>query len=333
MSKTNEFYQTLQATLELEAKAIERVKALVTSEQVSQMVSVFKKLDLADGTLFFSGVGKSGVIGMKLASTFRSLGLRSVFLHPVEALHGDLGQVSAKDAMAFLSKSGTTEEILNLMKYLDIPQSSLIGLLGNTDAEIATKCGVVFDCSVEKEACLNNQAPTTSSTVALAMGDALAVVYEQFCNLTKEDFAINHPGGLLGKSLRIKVQDLSLAAQECAVVSPTANLKDVMLAMTQKNSGGCAIVDGEKFVGLMVEGDIRRAFNDKNAGLESLVTDLMTTNPTTIGPGELASKAIELMEFGEHQFNLLPVVEADRFLGFIRLHELVKEGFATSVNR
>lgn len=329
MSKTNEFHQTLQATLDLEAKAIQRVKDLVAAEQVEQMVSVFQGLDKNGRTLFFSGVGKSGVIGMKLASTFRSLGLRSLFLHPVEALHGDLGQVSAQDAMVFLSKSGTTEEILNLIKYLDIPTANLIGLLGNTHSEIAKKCGITFDCSVEKEACLNNQAPTTSSTVALAMGDALAVVYEKYRNLTKEDFAINHPGGLLGKSLRIKVRDLAIPVEDCAVVTSSASLKDLMLAMTHKNSGGCAVVDNEKFVGLMVEGDIRRAFNDKNAGLDTPVSSLMTKQPTTIAPNELASKAIELMEFGKHQFNLLPIVENEKFFGFIRLHELVKEGFST----
>lgn len=328
MNKTNEFYQTLQETLTIEARAIERVVDFVTEKQVEQLIELYRGLESKRGTLFFCGVGKSGVIGMKLASTFRSLGLRSVFLHPVEALHGDLGLVSPHDAIAFLSKSGTTEEILNLMKYLDNPASHLIGLLGNKDSEIAKKCGLIFDCSVEKEACLNNQAPTTSSTVALAMGDALAVVYEKFRNLSKEDFAVNHPGGLLGKSLRVKVRDLALAASDCATVSPDASLKDVMLAMTQKNSGGCAVLEGDKFMGLMVEGDIRRAFNNKNAGLETKVSDLMTKDPTTIEPNELASKAIELMEFGGHQFTLLPIVEGEKFFGFIRLHELVKEGFS-----
>jgi arabinose-5-phosphate isomerase len=328
MDKTNEFYQTLKDTLTNEAQAIERVKSFITEEQVEKLVALYRQLESNSGTLFFCGVGKSGVIGMKLASTFRSLGLRSVFLHPVEALHGDLGLVSPHDAIAFLSKSGTTEEILNLMKYIDNPSSNLIGLLGNIDAEIGAKCGLLFNCSVEKEACLNNQAPTTSSTVALAMGDALAVVYEKFKNLTKEDFAVNHPGGLLGKSLRVKVKDLAILPDQCASVALNANLKDVMLAMTQKNSGGCAILEGDVFKGLMVEGDIRRAFNDKNANLETNVTELMTTNPTIIGPNELASKAIELMEFGDHQFNLLPIVEDNKFNGFIRLHELVKEGFS-----
>lgn len=323
------FCQTLKETLKIEAKAIERVIEFVSEKQVEQLIELYRGLELTRGTLFFCGVGKSGVIGMKLASTFRSLGLRSVFLHPVEALHGDLGLVSSHDVIVFLSKSGTTEEILNLMKYLDNPESHFIALIGNKDSEIAKKCGVIFDCSVEKEACLNNQAPTTSSTVALAMGDALAVVYEKFSNLSKEDFAVNHPGGILGKSLRMKVRDLALPVSDCATVSPEASLRDVMLAMTRKNSGGCAVINGERFIGLMVEGDIRRAFNDKNANLETKVSDLMTTNPTMIKSDELASKAIELMEFGGHQFTLLPIVDDEKFFGFIRLHELVKEGFSS----
>lgn len=330
MSKTNEFYQTLTETLMMEAKAIERVSHLVTEIDTEALIEIFRSLESTQKTLFFSGVGKSGIIGMKLASTFRSLGLRSVFLHPVEALHGDLGLLSSQDAIVFLSKSGTTEEILTLMKYIDNPPNRIIGLLGNKNSPISEKCGLVLDCSVEKEACLNNQAPTTSSTVALAMGDAMAVVYEKLKNLSKEDFAINHPGGLLGKSLRIKVKDLALKLEECAVVTPSSTLKDVMLAMTQKNSGGCAIVENNIFKGLMVEGDIRRAFNNKNASLETVVTEIMTIDPTQIGPDELASKALELMEFGDHQFNLLPVVSNDHFLGFIRLHELVREGFSTS---
>lgn len=311
----------------MEANAINRVANLVSAEQCASLVEIYEHLTKISGILFFSGVGKSGLIGQKLASTFRSLGIRSIFLHPVEALHGDLGLVSADDSIVYLSKSGTTEEILNLHKYIDIEKSRVIGLLGNADSPIGELCGLNLNCSVEKEACLNNQAPTTSSTVALAVGDAMAVVYEKFKNLSKEDFAVNHPGGLLGKALRVKVKDLAWKAADCPVVNSKGTLKDVMLEMTQKNLGGCAIVDGDKFLGLMVEGDIRRAFNEKNASLETNVTELMNNNPIQISSDDLASKALELMEFGNKQINILPIVEGGSFFGFIRLHDLVREGF------
>jgi len=243
-------------------------------------------------------------------------------------LHGDLGRVDKNDAIVFITKSGTTEEIVKLLPFLLQERTNMIAMVGNINSSIASECDIVFDCSVEKEACINNQAPTTSSTLALAMGDAMAVVYEKWIGLSKEGFAANHPGGLLGKSLRIKVRDLMTKAQECPVVTSEQTLQDAILLMTQFPVGGCAVVDDNKFVGILVEGDIRRTFTRENQGLKTLVKNIMNTSPVIVGKDNLASEALLLMEGNKRSLQILPVVEEKEFLGFIRLHVLLKEGFS-----
>jgi len=203
-----------------------------------------------------------------------------------------------------------------------------IGLLGSANSPIGNACGIVLDCSVEKEACLNNQAPTTSSTLALAMGDAMAVLYEALVGLSREGFAVNHPGGILGKSLRMKVKDLMVESSACPVVTPNQTLQEVILLMTKFPVGGCAIVENGVLLGIMVEGDIRRTFTKPNAGLNTQVKEIMNVTPITIGADQLAYEALELMENKTRSIQILPVVESGHFLGFIRLHELLKEGFS-----
>ena len=317
--------------LKLEAQALimaaERIQALQI-EEVDKLVELYGKLIENENALIFCGVGKSGIIAQKLASTFTSLGLHSFYLHPTEALHGDLGRVDKNDAIVFITKSGTTEEIVKLLPFLLQERTNMIAMVGNINSSIASECDIVFDCSVEKEACINNQAPTTSSTLALAMGDAMAVVYEKWIGLSKEGFAANHPGGLLGKSLRIKVRDLMTKAQECPVVTSEQTLQDAILLMTQFPVGGCAVVDDNKFVGILVEGDIRRTFTRENQGLKTLVKNIMNTSPVIVGKDNLASEALLLMEGNKRSLQILPVVEEKEFLGFIRLHVLLKEGFS-----
>lgn len=321
----------MSEVLRLEAKSLEQAALRFdqnSGESVNQIVAIYQNLRENCASLIFCGVGKSGIIAMKLASTFCSLGLPSFFLHPVEALHGDLGRVGKQDAIVLISKSGTTEEILKLIPYLPIDKSKMIGLLGNLKSPIAEQCGLVLDCSVEKEACINNQAPTTSSTLALAMGDAMAVLYESEIGLSKEGFAYNHPGGILGKSLRMKVKDIMVHLKDCAIVSTEHTLQDVILLMTKYPSGGCAVVDGGDFKGILVEGDIRRTFTKNNEGLNTKVAKIFNANPITISPEELASHALEQMESQERSISILPVIEAKKFVGFIRLHDLLKEGFS-----
>lgn len=323
--------KTMADVLRLEAKALEVAATLLEksgSTQVEKLALLFQELLNTESALIFCGVGKSGIIAQKCAATFTSLGLPSFYLHPTEALHGDLGRVRKTDAIVLLSKSGTTEEVLKLLPFLTTKKENRIGLIGAATSPIGEQCGIVLDCSVEKEACINNQAPTTSSTVALAMGDAMAVLLESLTGLSKEGFAVNHPGGILGKSLRMKVKDLMIKASSCPVLTPDQTLQEVILLMTKYPVSGCAIVEEGKFLGIVVEGDIRRTFTRENLGLKTLVKDIMNNNPVSIGPDNLAFEALELMESRTRSLQLLPVIEDENFLGFIRLHELLKEGFS-----
>ena len=323
--------KTMADVLRLEALALERAATLLEKSgllQVEKLAILLQELLISESSLIFCGVGKSGIIAQKCAATFTSLGLPSFYLHPTEALHGDLGRVRASDAIVVLSKSGTTEEILKLIPFLTCKKERLVGLIGAASSPISDLCGIVFDCSIEKEACINNQAPTTSSTVALAMGDAMAVLLESLTGLSKEGFAVNHPGGILGKSLRMKVKDLMIRASSCPVLTPDQTLQEVILLMTKYPVSGCAIVEGDKFLGILVEGDIRRTFTRENLGLKTLVCDIMNDNPIVIGPDQLAFEALELMESKNRSLQILPVLEDGKFLGFIRLHELLKEGFS-----
>lgn len=322
---------TMSEVLKLEANALFRAAELLENDKfnnVEKLIQLFEQLRTTEGALIFCGVGKSGIIAKKCASTFTSLGLPSFFIHPTEALHGDLGRIGKNDVIAFLSKSGTTEEIIKLLPYIQVAKHNRIAMVGNLSSPIAEFCDVVLDCSVEKEACINNQAPTTSSTVALAMGDAMAVLFEKHIGLSKEGFAVNHPGGILGKSLRMKVSDLMISKNDCPVLSSSDKLQDAILAMTKLPVGGCAVVDNNKFLGILVEGDIRRTFTKKNQGLETAVGEIMNNSPISVGPNELASKALSLMETKTRSIHILPVIENNEFYGFIRLHDLLKEGFS-----
>jgi len=327
-----EYLKLSRGVLELEAKSLLDAAKNLTDEHFVKLQKIYTDLLGERGSLIVCGVGKSGMIAQKIASTFTSLGLPSFFLHPVEALHGDLGRVNSFDAIIFISKSGTTEEIMKLLPFLTIPTERRIGLLGNRKSPIGDQCHLVFDCSVEKEACLNNQAPTTSSTLALAVGDVMAVVFEKFVGLSREGFAQNHPGGILGKSLRLKVRDLMTPLNVCPVATAQTSFKDIVLEMTKNPVGACAILDAKNILlGIIVDGDIRRAFVKNNLSLEASASSVMNATPVFIGPDELASRALELMEKRKNQIAILPVIdEQKKFYGFIRLHDLLKEGFNLS---
>lgn len=324
-----EFLETMKNVLILEAKALEIAAGRLEKSDIETLTQAFNELSAKQGILYFCGVGKSGHVAQKLASTFSSLGLPSFFLHPSEAMHGDLGRLTANDFAVFISKSGTTEEIVKLIPFLPFGPENCMGLLGDKASPIGKKCKHVFDCSVDKEACLNNQAPTTSSTLAMAMGDAMAVVYEKYVGLSKEGFAQFHPGGILGKSMRLKVSDVMIKPEECAKANIEQTLKEILIEMTQFPVGACALLEGSTFKGIMVEGDVRRTLTGKATGLETLAKDIMASNPVKIDPDALASEAFSLMEGHKpNPLNLLPVIsDTGEFCGIIRLHDLFKEGF------
>lgn len=323
MSHKNLFTQVLIT----EAKALEAAAARFDDKTADQLVGLFELLATTGGSLIISGVGKSGHIGTKIAATFSSLGLPSFFLHPTEAMHGDLGRVTKSDAIVLISKSGTTEELLNMLPYVSVPKERIVALVGKVNSPIAHASGIVLDGSVDKEACINDLAPTTSTTVALALGDAMAVLYENVLGVSKEKFAVNHPAGLLGKSLSLTVDRLMIRASDCPEVSETATLQDAILAMTQKPVGMCAVISNGKFLGILVEGDIRRAFAKSADAIKTPVKDLMTTRPTTLTTNTLAFDALKIMEGGQRLLNVVPVLNEGDFKGVLRLHDLFKAGF------
>lgn len=322
--------QLLKDVLSLEAEALLNAREKITEEQVISITQLFDHLITKKSSLIFCGVGKSAIIAQKLASTFISLGRPSHFLHPVEALHGDLGMIDEEDLIFFLSKSGYTEEIIKILPFIKIKKKQRIGLLGNINSPIAEHCHLVFNCHIKKEACINDLAPTTSSTLTLAIGDALAVLYEHIAQLSREHFAFNHPGGLLGKTLRIQVKHLMCPRKHCPIVQATATLKDALLEMTRLPVGGCAVLDKKNyFLGIIVEADIRRTFAQTSENLSVQIDKVMNSSPVKIAPTILANEALLLMETRkEGKINLLPVIEENLFVGFITLHDLLKEGFS-----
>lgn len=326
MNHKNLFTQVLSS----EAKALERAAQNFNEITAVQLVSLFEVLAATGGSLVVCGVGKSGHIGTKIASTFSSLGLPSFFLHPTEAMHGDLGRVSKADAILLISKSGTTEELIKLLPYLAIPKERIIAILGKVNSPIGEKSGIILDASIEKEACVNDLAPTTSTTVALALGDAMAVLYENVLGVSKEKFAVNHPAGLLGKTLSLKVDQLMIPANECPQVDEKSTLQDAIMAMTQKPVGMCAIVSDGMVKGILVEGDIRRAFAKRADAIQRPISEFMNAKPTTLLPSILAFEALKLMENTDRPLNVLPIVETGKFQGVLRLHDLFKAGFHSS---
>lgn len=323
----------MQNVLKIEARALEDAQARLTAETAEQLVGLFEWLTQTGGNLVVCGVGKSGHIGNKIAATFSSLGLPSFFLHPTEALHGDLGRVTKSDVMMLISKSGTTAEILEMLPYLQLPKERLIALVGNTSAAIAQQSGVVVDASVEKEACLNDLAPTTSTTLALALGDAMAVLFEAVKGISKEQFAINHPAGLLGKSLSLTVEKLMLASSECAKASASIKMQEALLEMTRHPVGILAIENQGILEGILAEGDIRRALMQDPQAMEKPVALFMNTKFSSVGPKVLAYEALKLMENRERPIAVVPVVENGALVGVLRLHDLFRAGFVATTAR
>lgn len=316
--------------LELEARALSEAADRIGEKEIQKLVQLFEVLAASGGSLIISGVGKSGHIGKKIAATFSSLALPSFFLHPTEAMHGDLGRVTKADAIVLISKSGTTEELLTMLPYVSVPKERIIALVGKLGSPIAEKAGIVLDASVEKEACINDLAPTTSTTLALALGDAMAVLYENVMGVSKEKFAVNHPAGLLGKSLMLTVERLMIPGSDCPSVTESATLQEAILAMTKRPVGMCAILDGQQMKGIIVEGDIRRAFAKSPDAIRTNVRELMTVKPVSLSPETLAFDALKLMENPDRPLNVVPVVENGQFKGVLRLHDLFKAGFNSS---
>jgi arabinose-5-phosphate isomerase len=280
------------------------------------------------GKIVVTGAGTSGIVARKIAATLTSTGTPATFLHPSDALHGGLGFVSEADVVVAISNSGETEEILALLPYLRSRNTPLISILGNLKSRLADASAAVLDGWVEHEACPLGLAPTASSTLALALGDALAVEALVRRGLTADGFARNHPSGRLGRRLTLRVGDLMFGP--CTqTVTPTTGLLDTLQAISDSGVGAVAVCDGEGFlVGIVTDGDIRRSLHRNAAEItRGTAADLMTANPTTTTADALAYEALTLMEDRPSQISVLPVMNDEgRFVGMLRLHDVVRAG-------
>jgi arabinose-5-phosphate isomerase len=319
----------------LEDECLQAAKAVLTGEADSLQHAANSldnrffqavKLLLAhqNGKVIVTGIGKSGHIGQKIVSTFCGTGTPAVFLHATEAVHGDLGIYTPGDPTIIISKSGTTAELVRLIPILRDFESPLIGILGNINSPLARAVDIVLDASVLHEADHLNLAPTSSSTVALALGDALATVLVQARGFNKTDFARLHPSGQLGRNLWLSVSDILHPPAKIACVSAESTIRQVVIEMTRFPLGAACILDEQgQLVGLITDGDLRRILQIDQDIRSQQAKDLMTRNPITVGVNASLKEAVDLMENRPSQISVLPVVDDNsKFCGLIRLHDI-----------
>jgi arabinose-5-phosphate isomerase len=325
----------LARILEEEASAILAAAQRLTVDQVESALSLLDGCASKRTKLVITGVGKSGIVARKISATFTSIGLMSIYLNPLDALHGDLGVVAPDDVVLLLSNSGETEELLQILPHLKRRGTARIALVGRVVSSLARGCDVVLDGSVDREVCPLNLAPTASTAVAMAIGDALAAVWMERRGISPEDFAFNHPAGSLGKQLTLTAADLMVPVKRLAPLLSSTPLGDVITHLTADSVGACWLArddDQLRIHGLITDGDLRRALQNHGPAEWAQLTaaDLMTADPITVPGTTLAIEAIKRMERNRRKsIGVLPVVDAEgRMLGLLRLHDLVQAGLA-----
>lgn len=277
----------------------------------------------AKGRIVVTGIGKSAIIAQKIVATLNSTGTASIFMHAADAIHGDLGLVRKNDVVIAVSKSGETPEIKVLIPLLKGRRNKLIALVGNTSSYLAKQSDVVLDTTVEKEACPNNLAPTSSTTAQMVMGDALAICLLEMRGFTASDFAKFHPGGALGKKMFMRVSDLSINNQVPSV-DVDENISNVIIEISSKMLGATAVLKNEKLVGLITDGDLRRMIQKQPDYISLKAKDVMSTNPRTIDHDELVVEALSTMR--ENNITQLLVIRDGNYIGVIHLHDILREG-------
>jgi arabinose-5-phosphate isomerase len=319
------------------SRAVEVLKiaadALTTSAErlePRQLERAIQLLANCRGKVVVAGVGKSGLVARKIASTLTSTGTAAVYLHPADALHGDLGIVTPMDVVVALSNSGETDELVAMLPHLKHRNVPIIAIVGGIKSTLARNADAVLDASVKQEACPLNLAPTTSTLVALAIGDALAVTLIQVKGITSEDFALNHPAGRMGKRLTLRVSDLMHGGPDNPTVLPEASWIVIASTISKGGLGAVNVIDDAgRLVGIITDGDLRRSFEKvKAVNLEKLTANqIMTKDPVVVAPNLLAYDALQLMENRTSQIAVLPVVDDERTcLGLIRIHDIVRSG-------
>lgn len=311
-------------------KEVVRIESEAVKELINKIDGEFAKavnaISEAKGRVVFTGMGKSGLIARKIVATFNSTGTAAISLHPSDALHGDLGMVRSEDIIILISKSGNTDELNNLVPMLKRLGVTLIAMVGDRNSKIAKESDIVLDISVTEEACPHDLAPTSSTTVSLVMGDALAVALLQERGFTADDFALLHPGGSLGKRLSLKISEIMIKGENIPLVDEESNIKDTILEITSKRLGTTGVLDKNgKLAGIITDGDLRRLM-EKTLDLKNLTAkNIMTINPKTIKAEYLASFALQQME--NYKITTLVVVDENKIpVGIVHLHDLVALG-------
>ena len=319
MKGERQIVEIAKRTLEIEADSVKGLTKFIDKN----FVAVVKLIVESKGRVVVSGIGKSAIIAQKLTATFNSTGTPSVFMHAADAIHGDLGTIQKNDVVLLISNSGNTPEIKVLAPLIKNGGNILVGIVGNIASFLSDQADYVLNASVKKEACPLNLAPTSSTTAQLAMGDALAVCLLEHRGFTKSDFARYHPGGALGKRLYLKVEDL-YAQNPKPSVSKNASINDVILEISSKRLGVTAVLNKKTLEGIITDGDLRRMMQQHKTFVKLTAKDIMTTKPKTVSRDTMAVEALQLMKASN--ITQLVVLDNKTFLGFIHLHDLLKEG-------
>lgn len=316
--------ETAKDVIEIELQAIKELKERLNNS----FEEACKILYECKGKVIVTGIGKSGIIGQKIAATLASTGTPAFFMHPAEGLHGDLGVISKKDVVLAISNSGNSEEVIKLLPILKRLGVKIIAMTGKKRSILAKSSDVFLDISVKKEACPLNLAPTASTTVTLVMGDALAVALIKMRGFKEEDFALRHPGGALGKRLLLKVSDIMHTGDAVPVVKEDVLVKDALFEITSKKLGFAGVVNAKgDIVGIITDGDLRRSLSKHSDILNKIAKEIMTTNPKWIIKDELAAKALQVME--SYSITSLFVFNNEvekKLVGVIHLHDILKAG-------
>lgn len=319
MNNTENITKIARKTLEIEKEAINGLNASINDDFIATVELILN----SKGRVVISGIGKSANIAQKIVATLNSTGTPSIFMHAADAIHGDLGNIQKDDVVICISKSGDTPEIKSLIPLVKNFGNAVIAITGNSTSFLGKQADYVLNTYVEKEACPNNLAPTSSTTAQLVMGDALAVCLLESRGFDSSDFAKFHPGGALGKKLYLKVADI-YPNNEKPEVQPSTSIKDVIVEISSKRLGVTAVTENNRLIGIVTDGDLRRML-ESGAAIESLsAKNIMTQSPKTIAADVLAVEALEQMQ--TNNITQLVVTENETYLGVIHLHDLLKEG-------
>ena len=320
MKKINPILQTAEETILLESRAIANLAKLL-DENFEKAVNFILN---SNGRVIVTGIGKSANIATKIVATFNSTGTPAIFMHAADAIHGDLGNVQENDVVICLSKSGNTPEIKVLVPLIKNYGNKIIAITGNVDSFLGKNADFPLNTFVEKEACPNNLAPTTSTTAQLVMGDALAVCLQDLRGFTKKDFAKYHPGGALGKRLYLRVSDL-ITNNQIPKVNASDSIAKVIVEISERRLGVTAVLENERIVGIITDGDLRRMLSKTTDINHFTAKDIMGKNPKTIQENAMAIAALEKLE--SNNITQILVVDAqEKYIGVVHLHDLIKEG-------